>query len=315
MRQQQNDVIADAAKNNWVDTYMPVVARPWLRLIRADRPIGTWLLLLPCWQGIALAAMQDGWRYSDLWLIIGCAIGAFLMRGAGCLFNDIADIDIDKKVARTAMRPLASGAISLRGAFIYLAVLCLLSLAILVSFNKTAIILGFLAIIPVAIYPFMKRFTYWPQFFLGIAFNWGALLGYAAHAGKVELPAILLYFGGICWTIGYDTIYAHQDREDDALIGVKSTALLFANNTKKWLILFYGLAVIFAFSALVQTNAITNTLVAMLTLLGIAAYAMHLIWQIKQLDIDNGKMCLRLFRSNTQTGFILLLVIIMIGLI
>ena len=220
--------VADAPKDNWVDLYAPAAARPYLRLSRADRPIGTWLLLLPCWWGLALSMLYDQQAsWFDLWIAAGCALGAWLMRGAGCTWNDITDRDFDGRVERTRSRPIPSGQVSLRGAVIWMCLQALLAFGILLTFNLAAIGLGILALLPVAIYPFAKRFTWWPQVFLGLAFNWGALLAWTAHSGQLDAPAVVLYAAGIAWTLFYDTIYAHQDTEDDALIGIKSTARLF----------------------------------------------------------------------------------------
>ena len=232
----QEGTVSDAVRGNWVDRYAPPATRPYLRLSRADRPIGTWLLLLPCWWGLALAMVYDGQAsWHDLWIFAGCAIGAFLMRGAGCTWNDITDRNIDGSASRTASRPIPSGQVSVTGALIWLVVQALLAFGILLTFNLAAIALGVLSLLPVCIYPFAKRFTWWPQAFLGIAFNWGALLAWTAHTGSLEWPAVLLYLSGIAWTLFYDTIYAHQDAEDDALIGVKSTARLFGADTPAWL--------------------------------------------------------------------------------
>jgi 4-hydroxybenzoate polyprenyltransferase len=236
--------VADAVRGNWVDRLAPVWARPWLRLSRADRPIGTWLLLIPCWWGLGLAVAADagGPGWGDLWIAAGCAIGAVLMRGAGCTWNDITDRHFDAAVARTRSRPIPSGQVTVRGALIWGVVQSLLAFLILLTFDRVAIALGIGSLGLVALYPFAKRFTWWPQVFLGLAFNWGALLAWAAHAGGLGLAPILLYLSGIAWTLFYDTIYAHQDKEDDALIGVKSTARLFAGQTVRWLWLFGALA-------------------------------------------------------------------------
>ena len=303
------DRVADATDDNWVDRYAPPPARPFLRLSRADRPIGTWLLLLPCWWGLALAMIydqQDSW--SDLWIFVGCALGAWLMRGAGCTWNDISDRDIDGQVARTRSRPIPSGQVSVRGAVAWMIVQSLLAFCILLTFNTAAIALGVLALLPVAIYPFAKRFTWWPQVFLGLAFNWGALLAWTAHTGSLGAPAVLLYAAGIAWTLFYDTIYAHQDTEDDALIGVKSTARLFGANTAHWLRRFLmatvglmGLAVIF--SAL--PNA--SVLAMVLALGGPWAMGWHMTWQLRGLDINDPQKLLQLFRANRDTGMIPLL--------
>jgi 4-hydroxybenzoate polyprenyltransferase len=297
--------VVDAPKGNWVDRYAPVTARPYLRLSRADRPIGTWLLLIPCLWGIALAAMADGFRLWDLWLAVSCAAGAFLMRGAGCTWNDITDRDIDAQVARTRSRPIPSGQVGVRRALLWMAVQAALGAMILFSYNRAAILLGLLSLLPVLIYPFAKRFTWWPQAFLGIAFNWGALLAYAAHAGEVRLPAVLLYAAGIVWTLYYDTIYAHQDKEDDALIGVKSTARLFAENSRHWLFAFLVMTVVLMAAAVMAATLPTGRLLPLL--LGLAgAWAMgwHMAWQMRGLDLDDPGQCLRKFHSNRDAGLI-----------
>ena len=303
------DRVADATDDNWVDRYAPPPARPFLRLSRADRPIGTWLLLLPCWWGLALAMIYDQQvSWSDLWIFVGCALGAWLMRGAGCTWNDISDRDIDGQVARTRSRPIPSGQVTVRGALAWMIGQSLLAFCILLTFNTAAIALGVLALLPVAIYPFAKRFTWWPQVFLGLAFNWGALLTWTAHTGSLGAPAVLLYAAGIAWTLFYDTIYAHQDTEDDALIGVKSTARLFGANTAHWLRRFLmatvglmGLAVIF--SAL--PNA--SVLAMVLALGGPWAMGWHMTWQLRGLDINDPQKLLQLFRVNRDTGMIPLL--------
>ncbi|MEP2641825.1 4-hydroxybenzoate octaprenyltransferase [Roseobacter sp.] len=301
--------VADAVPDNWVDTVAPAWARPYLRLSRADRPVGTWLLLLPCWWGLALAMLHDqraGWY--DLWIAVGCAMGAWLMRGAGCTWNDISDRKFDAAVDRTRSRPIPSGQVTVTGAVIWMCAQSVLSLCILLTFNIAAIALGVLALLPVAVYPFAKRFTWWPQVFLGLAFNWGALLAWAAHSGTLHAPAIVLYLAGIAWTLFYDTIYAHQDTEDDALIGIKSTARLFGDKTGAWLRRFLiatvglmGLAVIF--SALPHPSV----LAMMLALVGPWAMGWHMTWQLRGLDIDNNAKLLGLFRANRDTGMIPLL--------
>jgi len=301
--------VADAAADNWVDRYAPPFARPFLRLSRADRPIGTWLLLLPCWWGLALAILYDqSPRWEDLWIFTGCGIGAFLMRGAGCTWNDITDRHIDGQVERTRSRPIPSGQVSVEAAVAWMVIQTLLAAVILLTFNTAAIGLGFLSLLLVTIYPFAKRFTWWPQVFLGLAFNWGALLAWTAHTGVLQPPAILLYAGGIAWTLFYDTIYAHQDTDDDALIGVKSTARLFGDTSPKWLLRFLmltvgllGLAVIF--SAL--PNA--SILAMVIALAGPWAMGWHMTWQLRGLDINNAAKMLQLFRANRDTGIIPLL--------
>ncbi|MGB0959207.1 MAG: 4-hydroxybenzoate octaprenyltransferase [Halocynthiibacter sp.] len=300
-----NGQVSDAYDGNWVDRYAPAGLRPYLRLSRADRPIGTWLLLLPCWWGLMLAAMVDGLRIFDLWIVVGCAIGAFVMRGAGCTWNDITDRDIDGHVERTRSRPIPSGQVSVKQAAIWLVFQLLIGLGILLTFNMASFWVGAASLIPVAIYPFAKRFTWWPQFFLGIAFNWGVLLAWTAHSGSLGMPAIVLYAAGIIWTLFYDTIYAHQDKEDDALIGVKSTARLFAENTKNWLYWFWIGATMLTWVALVMTTLQPSQVIVAMT--GIVAFAAHLQWQIMRLDIDDTALCLRLFRSNRDAGLLIAL--------
>jgi 4-hydroxybenzoate polyprenyltransferase len=299
--------VADAPPDNWVDRVAPLAWRPFLRLSRADRPIGTWLLLLPCWWGLALAAAADpaGPRPSDLWIAAGCALGAALMRGAGCVWNDLADRDIDARVARTRSRPLPSGQATPRAAFVWLCAQALAAFAILLTFPPTAIALGVGSLALVAIYPFAKRFTWWPQAFLGIAFNWGALLAWAAHADALAAPAVALYAAGILWTLFYDTIYAHQDREDDALIGVRSTARLLGRDTPRWLAAFGGGAA--AMAALAVLLAGLPPLGLGLALAGVGGFLAHLLWQLRRLDIDDPRRCLALFRSNRDAGLVLAL--------
>jgi 4-hydroxybenzoate polyprenyltransferase len=298
-------VVSDAPPGNWVDRFAPVATRPYLRLSRADRPIGTWLLLIPCLWGLSLAAMDGGFRPWDLWLGLSCAAGAFLMRGAGCTWNDIADRDIDAQVARTRSRPLPSGQVSVRAAYGWMVAQALIAALILFSYNRVAILLGIASLALVAIYPFAKRFTWWPQVFLGLAFNWGALLAYAAHSGSVDAAAVALYASGIAWTLYYDTIYAHQDREDDALIGVKSTARLFGANTRPWLwgfiaatVVLMGLAVTLV---LVRQVDLIATLIA---LLGVWAFGWHMSLQMRRLNVDDPASCLVTFRANRNAGLV-----------
>lgn len=297
--------IADAVAGNWVDTIAPERTRPFLRLSRADRPIGTWLLLLPCWWGLALAILHTG-RASlfDLWIAIGCAIGAFLMRGAGCTWNDITDRDIDGSVERTANRPIPSGQIGVRRALVWMCLQSFLALLILLTFPPMAVALGFAALIPVAIYPFAKRFTWWPQAFLGLAFNWGALLAWTAHTGSLGWPAVVLYAAGIAWTLFYDTIYAHQDAEDDALIGVKSTARLFGDKTIIWLRYFMVATVCLFGVAVILATIDRNVLALVVALGGPWAMGWHLAWQQRSFDADDGPKLLHLFRSNRDAGLI-----------
>ncbi len=297
--------MADAVQGNWVDRRAPAATRPYLRLSRADRPIGTWLLLIPCWWGLLLAAAADpaGLGGFDLWIAAGCALGALLMRGAGCTWNDLTDRDIDAAVARTRSRPLPSGQVTPQQAAAWMVVQALLAFAILLSFPPEAVALGIGSLALVAVYPFAKRFTWWPQVFLGLAFNWGALLAWAAHARSLPAAPLLLYAAGIAWTLFYDTIYAHQDREDDALIGVKSTARLFGTRTRPWLLGFLLAATALAALAVAAGGLAGPARAA--ALLGVLGFAAHLGWQLRRLDIDDAAGCLMLFRSNRDAGLIL----------
>src|SRR5437762_259080 len=222
--------VADST-GNWVDGIAPDWLRPYLRLARLDRPIGSWLLLLPCWWSVGLAAVHAGTQV-NLWHALLFFIGAFAMRGAGCTWNDIVDRDLDAKVERTRSRPIPAGQVSVTQAFVFLVLQALVGLAVLLQFNRFAVVAGIASLVIVAVYPFMKRITWWPQVVLGLAFSWGALMGFAVTLGRIDLTALVLYAGSIAWVIGYDTIYAHQDAEDDALIGIKSTARLFGARTQ-----------------------------------------------------------------------------------
>lgn len=297
--------VSDAPPGNWVDRFAPAPSRPYLRLSRADRPIGTWLLLIPCFWGLSLAAMADEFRRWDIWLALSCTAGAFLMRGAGCTWNDISDRDIDAKVARTRSRPLPSGQVTVGGAVVWMALQALIAAWILSSYNRTAIMLGVASLALVAIYPFAKRFTWWPQVFLGLAFNWGALLAYAAHSGTITVAALLLYASGITWTLYYDTIYAHQDREDDALIGVKSTARLFGADTRLWLWGFIAATVVLmGLSVALVLARQTNLPATGLALLGVWAFGWHMTLQMRRLNVDDPASCLVTFRANRNAGLI-----------
>ncbi|MCA1336308.1 4-hydroxybenzoate octaprenyltransferase [Pseudooceanicola marinus] len=298
--------VSDAVSGNWVDTLAPAWTRPYLRLSRADRPIGTWLLLLPCWWGLFLAMAAGGDpRWQDLWIFLGCGAGAWLMRGAGCTWNDITDRKFDGMVERTKSRPIPSGQVTTQQAVAWMVIQALVAFCILLTFPLPAIVLGIIALGPVCIYPFAKRFTWWPQVFLGLAFNWGALLAWTAHSGSLGWPAVVLYVAGIAWTLFYDTIYAHQDKEDDALIGVKSTARLFMDRTPAWLARFLvaavslmGLAVILAVMPRQDPSAL------ILALLGPWAMGFHLLWQLKTFDSENMDGLLMLFRSNRNAGLL-----------
>ncbi|WP_029086056.1 UbiA family prenyltransferase [Brevundimonas aveniformis] len=342
-----SDHLPDAHRTNWVDRSAPETLKPWLKLGRFDRPIGIWLLLIPCWQGIALAMVQyrTGPFAYHLWLFVSFAVGAVLMRAAGCAFNDVVDRDIDRQVARTADRPIASGRISLKQALAFIAACCLVSLGILLTLPVTAIWLGVGSLVLVAAYPFMKRITWWPQAWLGLTFNWGALMGFAASivasagallptellieyrafvwdrwlmpptshavglAPEVWIPAILLYLGGVFWTLGYDTIYALQDIEDDAMVGVKSSARRLGGRVRTGVALFYALAVLCA--ALAGSQAGLGPIFA----IGMLVYAGHLAWQVRSLRTGDPVLALKLFKSNREAGLILLVAIVSGGLL
>ncbi|QQA42538.1 4-hydroxybenzoate octaprenyltransferase [Pelagovum pacificum] len=311
-----DDSVADAVKGNWVDHKAPAALRPYLRLSRIDRPIGTWLLLLPCWWGLGLGALQKGsFTIYDLWIGIGCAIGAVLMRGAGCTWNDITDRDIDGSVSRTAKRPIPSGQVKVRMALGWMLAQSLVALLILLTFNWPAILLGFLSILPVAVYPFAKRFTWWPQVFLGLAFNWGALLTFTATTGYLGWPAVVAYIGGICWTLFYDTVYAYQDAEDDALIGVKSTARLFGDTAPTWLRRFLvGTVILLSFATILATID-RSVLSLVIAVCGCWAMGWHLTWQLVRFDSTNNDRLLALFRSNRNAGLIPVLFFAVAGLV
>jgi len=286
---------ADAVPRSWVDR-TPVGLQPWLRLMRLDRPIGVWLLFWPCVFGQALGAAAAGHGTPNLYYVALFVLGSIVMRGAGCTYNDIVDRDIDAKVERTRGRPIPSGAIGVHGAWIFAIAQSLAGLAILLQFNTFTIWLGASSLVLIAAYPFMKRITWWPQAWLGLTFNWGALMGFAAEAEYLAPSALLAYAGCFFWTLGYDTIYAHQDKEDDALTGVKSSARFLGAATRPWLILFYGMAV-----ALFLAAGLAQGLGGVFAALMIVPAA-HLFWQARTIDIDRPQLCLRLFRSNRDTG-------------
>jgi len=323
----QAELRTDIPRGSWIDRWLPAAARPYARLMRLDRPIGTWLLLFPCWWGLALATRltaqhvpRDSFHGAYYWASVGYssdsdhlvtraflfAIGALVMRGAGCTYNDIIDRDFDAKVARTALRPIPSGDVSVRAAIIFLLAQLLVGLVILLQFNRFTVWLGVASLALIFTYPLMKRFTYWPQAFLGLTFNWGILMGWAAVFGNLDWAALLLYAGGIAWTLHYDTIYAHQDKEDDALIGVKSTALRFGDSTEPALLLFSCAAAIFFGASFILHN------VHWIALIGVAAVLVHLGWQIRSVDLNNPADCLAKFHSNRWIGWIML-VSILIG--
>ncbi len=296
-----SQTVADAVPENWVDRRAPEAWRPYLRLARFDRPIGAWLLLFPCWWSQTLAEVSRGEPFPSLWLLVLFAIGAFLMRGAGCAYNDWVDRDYDARVARTASRPIPSGQVSAEQALLFAGALSLGGLVVLLQMNAYTIALAIASLALVAVYPFMKRFIYWPQLVLGLAFNWGALVGWSAVHGSLALPAFLLYAGAVLWTIGYDTIYAHQDREDDLLLGLKSTALKFGEETATWVGGFYAGAVVLWVAAGALAGA------HLIFFLSAALVSLQLAWQVSTLDIHDAQNCLRRFRSNRDVGLAIFL--------
>jgi 4-hydroxybenzoate polyprenyltransferase len=293
-----NATIKDEVKAHWA-TRLPPAVLPYAQLMRLERPIGWWLLLLPCWWGMGLAQVAAGGGLPNLWHGLLFLIGAIVMRGAGCVVNDLADQDFDAKVDRTKNRPLPSGRVSRKQAYAFLSALLLIGLVILLQFNRLTIITAIASLVIVAVYPFMKRFTYVPQLVLGLAFNWGALVGYTAEANHFAPESLVLYLAGISWTMAYDTIYAHQDKEDDVLIGVKSTALLFGSATRAWLIAFFALSLILLSAALVLAKA------PLIAHIGLAGAALHAIWQISIFDDANSARCLQLFRANRNFGLLI----------
>ena len=298
--------ILDASQSNWVDRFCPFWSKPFLKLSRFDRPIGTWLLLLPCWWGSSLAIWSNGNQpnYNDYWIIFSSIIGAVLMRGAGCTWNDINDQNFDAKVARTKLRPIPSGQVTTKQAVLWMSIQLILSFCILLTFNHLAILVGLISVLPVAIYPFAKRFTWWPQLFLGICFNWGILLSFVAHNNRIDASAIILYCAGIFWTLFYDTIYAFQDTEDDELIGLKSTALLLGDRAKYWLA-FFILMIFLLMQLSFNTVIISNVGSKIIMAVGASLFCLHLIWQLWKFDQNDKKACLKLFQSNKTAGLIL----------
>jgi 4-hydroxybenzoate polyprenyltransferase len=292
--------VPDARPGNWVDRHTPAPIRPFLRLARFDRPIGAWLLLFPCWWGLALAELAQGHRWLNAWYLGLFLVGAFVMRGAGCTYNDIVDRDIDAGVARTRGRPIPSGEVTARAATVFIVLLCLLGLGVLLQFNTTTVWLGIASLGLVAVYPFMKRLTYWPQVVLGLTFKWGALVGWTAVRGELEWPAVALYAGSVLWTIGYDTIYAHQDKEDDLALGLKSTAIKFGDATKTWLAGLYAgaLALWSVAAALAGAGIFTGS--------ALVAAGLCLAWQVATLATSDPTNCLVRFKSNRFVGWLLL---------
>ncbi len=290
--------VADST-GNWVDRTAPDWSQPFLRLARIDRPIGWWLLLLPCWWSTAIAALAQQAPYPDPWLLVLFLIGAIAMRGAGSTWNDILDRKIDAQVERTRNRPIPSGQVSAKAAFVFAVLLSFVGLAVLLQLNRFAILVGVSSLAIVAIYPLAKRVISMPQFVLGLAFSWGALMGWAAVFGSLDWRPLALYAGTIAWVIGYDTIYAHQDRRDDAIIGVKSSARLFGERTRSAIALLYGATVVLIAIATVYAGG------GFFSLAGLLAFAAHLTWQVVTLDADNPGYCLKLFRANRDAGLLL----------
>lgn len=296
--------VADAQRGNWLDRYAPEWLKPYGRLARWDRPIGFWLLFWPCGFSLALAALARPGTGFDLWALLLCFVGAVAMRGAGCTFNDIVDTDIDMRVERTRSRPIPSGQVSKRQAMAFLVGQSLVGAVVLFQFNIFTIAMGIFSLLLVAIYPFMKRVTWWPQLFLGLAFSWGALIGWSSQIESVGPAALVLYLGCILWTIGYDTIYALQDVEDDALIGVKSTARLFGSRTRPMVSLFYVGAMVCWLLAGLLSGA------SLLLVLLLLAPAAGLAWQVATLDIADGEDALAKFKSNHWVGLALTLALL-----
>ena len=292
---------ADFSEKKWINGFICKNIKPYIHLARLDKPIGTWLLVLPCWWSVSLASPT----WPDLKLMFLFAIGAIAMRGAGCVINDIIDRKFDAHVARTSNRPIASGKISVFRALVFLGLLLGSGLIVLLQFNNFSIILGVSSLILIVLYPFMKRFTYWPQLFLGFTFNWGALLGWAAVTENISTSAFVLYLAGIFWTLGYDTIYAHQDKKDDILIGVKSTALKFGESTSKWLFGFYTTSIMLLLIAGFIVDIYWPFYLSLLF------GSLHLAWQVKSIDISDPKNCLTRFQSNRNFGLIVLIGIIL----
>ncbi len=307
---ESSDRVSDAPVYNWVYRWLPRAIWPYAQLARWDRPIGWQLLLWPCWwsaalapQAIAPSAVHTG--LPSLWHLFLFLVGAIAMRGAGCTYNDLVDHDIDDKVARTRSRPLPSGRVSRRQAKMFLVLQSLMGFLVLIQFNPFAVLLGILSLLTVAIYPFLKRFTDWPQLGLGLAFSWGALMGWAGHWGALSISPVLLYAGSILWTIGYDTIYAHQDKEDDALVGVRSTARLFGSHTRQALTVLYLGAILLFFAAFVTSPMGASGGPSWPAYAALAVGAVQMTWQILNLDIDDPDQCLALFKSNSVFGWII----------
>ncbi|QNN68074.1 4-hydroxybenzoate octaprenyltransferase [Sphingomonas lutea] len=296
------DIVPDSERRGFIGV-LPPRLRPFASLMRIDRPIGTWLLYWPCAWGVALAGVDGHWG-----LLAWFALGAFAMRSAGCVYNDIVDRDLDRQVERTRLRPLASGRVSLRAAWLLIGALCLLGLVVLLQLNLLAAAIALASIALVAAYPFMKRITWWPQAWLGLVFSWGALVGWPAVTGSFGWPALLLWLGSVSWVIGYDTLYAIQDIEDDALVGVKSSARRLSDRAA------VGVAVFYAIAVILWAAAIWRVRPDWLALLALVPAAIHLAGQALRADPRDGELALRLFRSNRTCGLLVFLAMLVVGL-
>jgi 4-hydroxybenzoate polyprenyltransferase len=296
--------VPDAVAGHWAERHAPISVRPYLRLARIERPIGWWLLLLPCWWSAALAAVAAGRPGPDPWHCALFLIGAVAMRGAGSTYNDLVDRDLDARVERTRNRPIPSGQVRPRDALVFMVALSFAGLAVLLQFNGFAILTGLASLGVVALYPFMKRVFWLPQIVLGFAFAWGGLMGWAAAFGRLDLPAVLLYLAAVAWTVGYDTVYAVQDLEDDAIAGIKSSARLFGSRVRPAVAGCYGLALALAFGALLTAGAGFTSGPGFLSYLGLALFGAHLAWQVTRLDPADGERALRLFRANRDAGLL-----------
>ncbi|WP_075216986.1 4-hydroxybenzoate octaprenyltransferase [Mongoliimonas terrestris] len=299
MSERPDLAIPDARRGNWVETFAPAWFRPYAQLARLDRPIGWWLLLWPCWWSLALATGAAGEPVPNLWHGFLFFVGAVVMRGAGCTYNDVVDRDIDARVARTRARPIPAGRVTAKQATAFMILLSLIGFLVLIQFNLYSILLGMGSLAVVAVYPFMKRLTGYPQIVLGLAFSWGALMGWSVTFADLAAPALLIYAAAVVWTVGYDTIYAHQDREDDALLGLGSTARSFGTATPAWLTLLYGATVLLVLMALATAGA------GIFAYLGAFGFGAHLAWQVAQFDMTDGDRCLMLFKSNREAGLLL----------
>jgi 4-hydroxybenzoate polyprenyltransferase len=296
------DIVPDSERRGFIGA-LPPRLRPFASLMRIDRPIGTWLLYWPCAWSVALAGVGGRWDLF-LWFLLG----AFAMRSAGCVWNDLVDSELDRRVERTRLRPLASGRVSRRSAWVLIAILCAIGLAVLLQLNRTAALVALASISPVAAYPYMKRLTWWPQAWLGLVFSWGALVGWPAVTGRLDVPALLLWLGSIAWVVGYDTLYAIQDKEDDALVGVKSSARRLGDKAPAGIALFYALAL------LGWGAAIWAVRPDWFALLALVPAALHLANQALRADPDDGELALRLFRSNRTAGLLVFLGALVVGL-